>query len=463
MEEELSQIKKSGIKTEWGRIYPLNGRLYLKWYYKGKDLMRALDCKESQVSIAKRNASGVRRKAEIEFDEKAKALGDNPVQVPQKVLAKVWDKESINEYLDYYYGPADSSLNTRYDTQKILKLYFYKLADDLNKKTEELTFEDISREQLKISYSSLKVAGTSDKVLQKVKVALKKFLNYQIDISRNLPKTFKDANGKDHIIEYVADIKAPKTAKIINARKNLLKEEIWSPDEFQVMIDAFKDQKECKACKEGTCFPPDHKTETCIECKKGTCKASIHRHIRPLDYEIYWIIRHMGLPPSDIYDLTPKDFQIDKEGDFLLNKERAKNSEDGDKLGTYYQVIDKGLPEDQETLRIIKERIKEVKKSGQKRLFEQTQLVTRARNDSQDERTRWVSNLSGRRIALQNALKMPSKQIKALRATFFDFWYNKGVPLDILKKWAGHSPGSTMIINLYSTNESTPKFKLKQA
>lgn len=440
MEQEGSQnqTKNHGLKTEHGRIYAINGRLYLKWYYKGsngkgKDFIRSLDANESQLSIAKRNAPKTRKDAEREYEEKLKAEQANPIPEVPKVVAKIWDKGASQSYLDYFYKPGLSSLNTRYDTLKILNLYFGHLGKYLNKPLEEITFPDISTHNLKEAWDSLKlskgkdgISRISDKVLQKVHVALHKFIDHHIS-KKNLSKE-----------DYLKDIKPPKTANIIRLRKKKLKDEIWSKEDFTTVIEAMKAKKACK------------------ECEKGFCESKVHRQIRPLDYEIYWIMRYMGIPPSDIYQLESSDFKLDEDKELVLAKERAKNSED--KFFEYYQPIDKGLPEDKESLRIIQERIREVGKSG--RLFVQGNIVNRARNDSQDDRTRWVSNLSGRRIELQKALGMNPKPVKGLRTTFLDFWYSKSVPLDILRRWAGHSDSSAMILNLYSETESTPKFKL---
>ena len=186
-----------------------------------------------------------------------------------------------------------------------------------------------------------------------------------------------------------------------------------------------------------------------LACKDG------HRSTRLLDYEIFYIMRYMGLPPSDVYQLKEDDFRIGRNG-LELFKERAKEA-----IAEYAQPIDKGDQEhDSEVLRIIEARISATTKG--ERLFQQPMTVNRSRNEKQDDQTRWGSNFSGRRIALQASLGLPQKGVKGLRATFVTTWLERGAPEAAIATWCGHSPGSAMIKKFYSQTKASSYWKLSK-
>ncbi len=434
---------KSWMKT-YGAIWsdPDRGNnLYLRWGAFGKDFTKSLET--TALSVAMDRASGVRKAREEEF----LAAQGKTVETEESKGIPIYDElyRTMNPgkgesgypgYYETFYpigktedGRELTNLNTRYDTEKLLNLFFGSLANRLGrdfwikpkpKKGEAgsenniskapLTLDDLKADYLEAAYLNIKRTH-SIKVQQKVTVALRKFINWEVSKGR-IPDT------KD-LLNIISD-KTPKSGEIINQRESKLEDEVWTEEEFQAVYQA---------------------------CKSG------HSCSRPLDTEIYWIMRYMGLPPADIYQMTSAHFD---RGITWFKKDRAKRKRGG--AGTYEQPMIKSEPGtagydiDLQTIRIIKERIAATKKGD--RLFNQPQSVTRYRNDRQDDQTRWVSNFSGRRTALQESLDLSCKGAKGLRTTFISEWVKAGCPEITLEVWVGHVAGSTMLRKFYSDRKT---------
>lgn len=408
-------------KTEWGTIgvdESRGGRLYLRFAYKGKEFARSLGC--TAISVARKKASRIRKEAEDAHDQSLVTEGEirpQGIRIFDEIYRKMVSPEKLaegedpgyNGFLEAFYPLETTNLNTHYDNEKLLKLYFGKLAFILGKKFEDLTVGDLKKEWMIAAYSEIKKTY-SKKVQQKVTVCLTKFIFWEIKSNR-IPT---DLNIMDEIKN-----KTPSNAEVIKLRQRELENEIWTDEEIGAVLSACKSRHPCT---------------------------------RELDYEILYIMRYMGLPPSDIYQLTHDDFRMGKQG-LELFKERAKEA-----IAEYAQPIDKNDKEhDAEVLRIIQERLKATKKG--ERLFFQPMTVKRYRSDKQDDQTRWVSNFSGRRICLQKSLGLPQKGAKGLRATFITFWIEDGAPEAAIATWVGHAPGSAMIRKFYSQTKTSSYWK----
>ncbi|MBF0433595.1 MAG: tyrosine-type recombinase/integrase [Fibrobacteria bacterium] len=55
-------------------------------------------------------------------------------------------------------------------------------------------------------------------------------------------------------------------------------------------------------------------------------------------------------------------------------------------------------------------------------------------------------------------LKLQPKDLKSLRHTFATEHVERGVPVDVLRKWMGHTPNSRTLDGVYLHRKSTAEF-----
>lgn len=467
------------IQTKHGKIVAIGkgDRLYLKGYYRGQEFTRSLDT--DKIGLAKEVAKEVREKAEKDIEERL----SKPTKEAQARAVKLADQTLKSDlyrvdnerpgFLEEYYPTGKTNLNTRYDVEKLLDLFLRALAGLKEVPQEKLTRVDLTPALVKRAFVDLKAEkigvegeekGRSKKTAQKVSITLKKYLRWTLLKHPEDHPLWTEAHSK----EFFQELKklTPKNPVLIRERQKKLPDELWTKEEWETYIAALKDPTSLLESIRET-NRPIHEANEKARLENAKIKEAnkdrrekvpaiklkraklIEPTILPLDYELFWVMRFMGLPPSDTYELTELDFKDGKKG-LILDKDRAKNK--ADTVAAYNQPVDKGDPHDKETERILRARFKVVKKG--KRIFEQPMLSKRARNDKQDDKTRWVSNLSGRRIALQAALGLTQKGAKGLRATFVCEWLMRGIPEIVIDKWAGWAPGSTMKQKFYATVEA---------
>ena len=223
---------KKVAKTEWGTIgidKERGGKFYLRFAYRGKDFARSLDC--TSLSVAHRKASRTRRDAE---EEHLKSLSQTVPEQPKEIRLtddisgkmippdKLKDGEDpgYNGYLETFYPLDTTRLSTHYDNEKLLKLFFGRLAFILGKTFDELTLKDLKKEWMVAAYNEIK-KKYSKKVQQKVAFSLNKFIFWEIKSKRILAET-----------DLMEEIKKnmPSNAEVIKLRQRALENEIWTDD-----------------------------------------------------------------------------------------------------------------------------------------------------------------------------------------------------------------------------------------
>lgn len=234
---------------------------------------------------------------------------------------------------------------------------------------------------------------------------------------------------------------APKyKAKVVYACRKFLR---WEMDKKNLTEDPFRDvtvpprKSWGKGKDDDDPWEDQHYTEFMVACKEMKCP-----HVRPLDWEIFTLLRGLGISQADIYTMDERDFRTDSHG-LILDKQREKS-------GIFYnQPITKaGQPISQLCEQILLERFKVVKKG--ERLWKQ----------GNTDQERWVNDMTNRRRRIQLWLNHPVCTTKGLRSMFATEQILAGYPEFVVLQWMGHSEDSTILRRHYLRLQSTRQWTL---
>jgi integrase len=150
-------------------------------------------------------------------------------------------------------------------------------------------------------------------------------------------------------------------------------------------------------------------------------------------YELALVVRYSSIDPADYFDMQPEHMAQKSDGLWYIVKGRAKEP------GHFYDI-----PIDRDNLLELFLRKKAEAPSPTSRMF-----TWHSHKDHQRES--WGAAISWRRKRLFESLfNKPGKTFKDLRRTFSDYWQRRGVPVQVVKHWMGHSESSTTIETNYS-------------
>ena len=158
----------------------------------------------------------------------------------------------------------------------------------------------------------------------------------------------------------------------------------------------------------------------------------------PFDAEVLMVMRWTGMDTADLWAFQRKHMVKDETGAWMIRKRREKGKSDAE---TILQPIgSKALP-------ILKARYDSTR-HPEDRLFGNAFASIRSFNTS----------LMGRIRRATAPLGLPLKNLKALRHTFATYHAERGVPLDVLRKWMGHAKDSRTLDRVYVHRASTARF-----
>lgn len=160
--------------------------------------------------------------------------------------------------------------------------------------------------------------------------------------------------------------------------------------------------------------------------------------VAPFDAEVLTVMRWTGMDTADVFALRRKHLVKDETGAWMIKKRREKGKSDAE---TILQPLgSKALP-------ILKARYDSTR-HPEDRLFGDAFASIRSFNTS----------LMGRVRRATAPLGLPLKNLKALRHTFATYHAERGVPLDVLRKWMGHAKDSRTLDRVYVHRASTARF-----
>jgi integrase len=160
--------------------------------------------------------------------------------------------------------------------------------------------------------------------------------------------------------------------------------------------------------------------------------------VAPFDAEVLTVMRWTGMDTADVAELRRKHLVKDEAGAWVIRKRREKGKSDAE---TILQPLgSKVLP-------ILMDRYNTTRYPEDK-LFGDAFASIRSFNTS----------LMGRVRRATAPLGLPLKNLKALRHTFATYHAERGVPLDVLRKWMGHAKDSRTLDRVYVHRASTARF-----
>lgn len=166
--------------------------------------------------------------------------------------------------------------------------------------------------------------------------------------------------------------------------------------------------------------------------------AAVLEVLTPLDRDALTVMRWTGLDSSDVFELRRKHLVKDETGAWVIKKQRekAKGPEE-----TILQPIGSVVRQ------ILMDRYKATRLPAD-RLFDADFLDARSFTSSLRDRVRRATASAG----------LPLKHLKALRHTFATYHAERGVPLDVLRRWMGHAPDSRVLDRIYVHRASTARY-----
>jgi len=160
--------------------------------------------------------------------------------------------------------------------------------------------------------------------------------------------------------------------------------------------------------------------------------------VNPFDAEILRVMLWTGMDSADVYELRRKHFVKDEEGNWVIRKRREKGKSEQE---TILQPIgSKALP-------ILIKKLDETK-HPEDRLFKIKYKSSHSFTSSLLTRVKRATAKTGH----------PLKNLKALRHTYITYHAERGVPLDVLRQWVGHTKDSRTLDRVYLHRASTSRF-----
>jgi hypothetical protein len=370
------------IQTPYGTLYQNAQRANI-WHLTGSVPLQPKGVYRFNKSCQTTNLNDARRKAKDIYLEAEKAsLNKKVIAVEVVKQGPVTLADELNTFIyTFYEVPAKSGEldeTTWEDAEKCLNKFFNNCQAVL---LSELTDKEVTDTWNRIGKISAKYKA-------KVVFAVRKFMRWEI----------KKGNFTKDPTE---DVKAP-ARKLWGKGKD---EEPWELEHYKEYLAA--------------------------------CKAGKIPFVRDLDYEIFIILRHLGISQADVYSLTHTDFTKDAVG-LVLDKEREKS-------GIRYNqpIVKKDDPMSKACEEIILARMAVVPKG--ERLFKQ----------GDTDQDRWVNDMTNRRRRIQLALGHPIRTTKGLRSMYVTEKILGGIPEFVLLRWIGHSEDSTILRQHYLRLQST--------
>jgi integrase len=156
--------------------------------------------------------------------------------------------------------------------------------------------------------------------------------------------------------------------------------------------------------------------------------AQVLEVLEPEDRGRILIMRWTGIDSGDLFTFDPaKHIVNDEEGNPVLSKLREKAKK--------------------ETERIVQPLSSKVRN-----------LMDRRWGEGFASIRSFTSSLRGRVQRAMSATSLPVMDLKSLRHTFATFHAERGVPIDVLSRWMGHAPGSTVLLRYYVHRRSTARY-----